>query len=126
MLSFCDHWSSGSSLEEHLRDITPLSPQPSRELHSQPQKRQQPKEKWEGIPLTWIPLLPPIREGTEVGPSCEQESPRPAMIYHLPVLAPVQVIHPLSSEKGRVGGTPEKQKININIYFWPWGFKILN
>lgn len=38
------------------------------------------------------------------------------MIYHLPVLAPVQVIHPLSSEKGRVGGTPEKQKININMY----------
>lgn len=87
------------------------------------QKREQPKEKQEGVPLTWIPLLPPLREGTEVGPSCEQGSPRPEMIYHSPVPAHVQVIHAISSEKDRAGGTPEKQKININMYILALGLQ---
>lgn len=86
-------------------------------------KREQPKEKKEGVPLTWIPLLPLLREGPELGPSWEQGSPRPAMISHSPVPAPVQVIHPIFSEKSRAGGTPEKQKININMYILALGLQ---
>lgn len=45
------------------------------------------------------------------------------MIYHSPVPAPVQVIHPIYSKKDRARGTPEKQKININMHILALGLQ---
>lgn len=115
VLSFCDHWTSGSTLEKHLGDITPLSPHPAGNCNPGHRKENNQKGKWEGVPLTWIPLLPLVREGTEVGPSCEQGQQGQQWLTTYQSLLLCRWSIPFPQKKNRAGRRPEKQKININM-----------